>query len=108
MPPGMAQNLDAFIAKWAAVGAAERPTRTCSCRAMRRAGRGAAQPCDGDAERDTYVFEREARLAHEGGETTIGASTCTSRVLHPGGQAGVGRGSSKLGKAKRGTPAWNI
>jgi len=69
MLPGMGQNLDTFIAKWAAAGAAERANKdmflTELCGVL---GVAPPNPAMGDAERDTYVFEREARLSHEGGE----------------------------------------
>ncbi|MGO9664573.1 MAG: class I SAM-dependent DNA methyltransferase [Polyangia bacterium] len=106
----MAQNLDAFISKWAAAGAAERANKDMFlaelCGVL---GVETPNPAMGDPERDTYVFEREARLAHEGGETTIGRIDLYKQgcfILEA--KQASGEGSSKLGKAKRGTPAWNI
>jgi len=110
MLPGMGQNLDTFIAKWAAAGAAERANKdmflTELCGVL---GVAPPNPAMSDAERDTYVFEREARLAHEGGEATIGRIDLYKQgcfILEA--KQASGEGSSKLGKAKRGTPAWNI
>ena len=69
----MGQNLDAFIAKWVASGAAERANKDLFvaelCAVL---GVAPPDPSTGDPERDACVFEREAQLAHEGGETTIG------------------------------------
>ena len=69
----MGQNLDAFIAKWVAAGPAERAnkdlflTELCDVLDIAR-----PNPTTGDLDRDGYVFERKAKLAHEGGESTIG------------------------------------
>ena len=110
MLPGMGQNLDAFIEKWAASGAAERANKDMFlaelCGVL---GVAPPDPAKGDAEKDTYVFEREARLAHEGGEVTTGRIDLYKQgcfILEA--KQASGEGSSKLGKAKRGTPAWHI
>jgi len=69
----MGQNLDAFIATWTAAGPAERANKDLFlaelCAVLDVAP---PNPSANDPERDTYVFEREAKLAHEGGESTIG------------------------------------
>ncbi len=71
--PSIGQNLDAFVSKWAASGAAERANKDLFladlCAVL---GVAPPDPSTGDPERDLYVFEREAKLAHEGGEATIG------------------------------------
>jgi hypothetical protein len=110
MLPGMGQNLDAFIAKWAASGAAERANKGMFlaelCGVL---GVAAPNPATGDAEKDTYVFERASSLAHEGGDTTTGRIDLYKQgcfILEA--KQASGEGTSKLGKAKRGTPAWNI
>jgi len=106
----MGQNLDAFIAKWAAAGPSERANKDlflaelCAVLDV-----PPPNPSANDPERDTYVFEREAKLAHEGGESTIGRIDLYKQdcfILEA--KQASGEGSSKLGKAKRGTPAWNI
>jgi hypothetical protein len=69
----MGQNLDAFDSKLADSGAAERANKDLFladlCAVL---GVAPPDPSTGDPERDLYVFEREAKLAHEGGEATIG------------------------------------
>ncbi|HJX53600.1 MAG TPA: DNA methyltransferase, partial [Polyangia bacterium] len=106
----MGQNLDAFISKWAASGAAERANKDMFlaelCGVL---GVAPPNPATGDAENDTYVFERASSLAHEGGDTTTGRIDLYKQgcfILEA--KQASGEGSSKLGKAKRGTPAWNI
>jgi hypothetical protein len=109
MPP-MGQNLDAFISKWAGSGAAERANKDlflaelCAVLDVEP-----PNPSTGDPQRDVYVFEREAKLAHEGGEATIGRIDLYKHgcfILEA--KQASGEGTSRLGKAKRGTPAWNI
>jgi len=67
------------------------------------------EPSTGDAERDTYVFEKDAKLGREG------ASATTKKIdLYKAGcfileaKQGSNDGAKKLGTARRGTPAWNI
>jgi hypothetical protein len=110
MLPGMGQNLDTFISKWAASGAAERANKDMFlaelCSVL---GVAPPNPATGDAEKDTYVFERASSLAHEGGDTTTGHIDLYKQgcfILEA--KQASGEGTSKLGKAKRGTPAWNI
>ena len=106
----MGQNLDAFVSKWAASGAAERANKDLFladlCAVL---GVAPPNPSTGDPERDVYVFEREAKLPHEGGDATIGRIDLYKQdcfILEA--KQASGEGTSKLGKAKRGTPAWNI
>ena len=69
----MGTSLPDFIAKWLDSGAAERANKDaflielCDILDVPR-----PTPTTGDAERDTYVFEKDAILPHEGGKTTIG------------------------------------
>jgi len=106
----MLQNLDAFITKWVASGAAERANKDsflselCDVLGVAR-----PNPTVGDPERDTYVFERKVPLVHEGSDATLGSIDLYKQgcfVLEA--KQASGEGQSKLGKAKRGTPAWNI
>jgi hypothetical protein len=106
----MGQNLDAFIDKWSRSGAAERANKDMFlaelCGVL---GVAPPNPATGDAEKDTYVFERASSLAHEGGDVTTGHIDLYKQgcfILEA--KQASGEGSSKLGKAKRGTPAWNI
>jgi hypothetical protein len=103
-------KFDAFIAKWSTSGGAERAnkdlflTELCDVLEVPR-----PKPTTGDADRDEYVFEHDARLAHEGGTATIGRidlfkQGCFILEAKQGSEAGA----RKLGTAKRETPAWNI
>jgi hypothetical protein len=110
MHNAMSQGVEEFVKKWAASGAAERANKDlflaelCDVLGVSR-----PNPAKGDTTEDTYVFERAATLAHEGGEATIGRIDLYKQgcfILEA--KQASGEGTSKLGKAKRGTPAWNI
>jgi hypothetical protein len=67
------------------------------------------EPSTGDAARDAYVFEKDAKLSREG------ASATTKKIdLYKAGcfileaKQGSNESAKKLGTARRGTPAWNI
>jgi hypothetical protein len=70
----MGQDLDAFVAKWAASGAAERANKDsflnelCDVLGVVR-----PEPTRNDPERDAYVFERKVPLVHEDGDATLGS-----------------------------------
>ncbi len=106
----MPQSLDAFVAKWAASGAAERANKDsflnelCDVLEVAR-----PNPTVNDPERDTYVFERKVSQVHADGEATLGSIDLYKQdcfILEA--KQASGEGASKLGKAKRDTPAWNI
>jgi hypothetical protein len=106
----MPQTLDAFISKWAASGAAERANKDsflnelCDVLEVAR-----PNPTVNDLERDTYVFERKVPRVHDDGETTSGSIDLFKQdcfILEA--KQASGEGASKLGKAKRDTPAWNL
>jgi hypothetical protein len=106
----MGQNLDAFVAKWAASGAAERANKDLFlaelCAVL---GVSPPNPATGDPERDGYVFERKVPLVHEDSDATQGSiDLCKEDCFILEAKQASGEGTSKLGKAKRGTPAWNI
>jgi hypothetical protein len=66
-------------------------------------------PTTGDSEKDTYVFERDAKIPHEGGMVTTGKIDLYKAgafILEA--KQGSEAGAKKIGTAKRGTPAWNI
>jgi hypothetical protein len=69
----MGPSLPDFVAKWSASGAAERANKDafllelCDVLDVPQPA-----PTTGDPLRDTYVFEKDAILPHEGGTTTIG------------------------------------
>jgi hypothetical protein len=103
-------QFDAFITKWAGSGAAERANKDAFlidlCDAL---GVPRPAPTTGDTEKDTYVFERDAKLAHEGGAVTIGKiDLYKSGAFILEAKQGSEAGAKKIGTAKRGTPAWNI
>jgi len=106
----MLQNLDAFITKWVASGAAERANKdSFSSELCDVLGVARPNPTVGDPERDTYVFERKVPLVHDDSDATLGSIDLYKQgcfVLEA--KQASGEGQSKLGKAKRGTPAWNI
>ena len=106
----MGQNLDDFIAKWSAAGPAEQANKDlflaelCDVMDIAR-----PNPTTGDLDRDTYVFERKVPIVHEDSEATLGSIDLYKQgcfILEA--KQASGEGTSKLGKAKRGTPAWNI
>ena len=103
-------QLDAFITKWAGSGASERANKDAFlidlCDAI---GVPRPEPTTGDTEKDTYVFERDAKLSHEGGAVTIGKiDLYKSEAFILEAKQGSEAGAKKIGTAKRGTPAWNI
>jgi hypothetical protein len=73
MHDAMSQVLESFVKKWAASGSAERANKDlflaelCDVLEVPR-----PNPATGDAEEDTYVFEREAKKIHEEGPVTLG------------------------------------
>ncbi len=99
-----------FINRWTASAASERANKDiflaelCDVLDVPRPA-----PATGDPERDTYVFERDARLVHEGSTVSVGRIDLYKDgcfILEA--KQGSEKGSRKLGTAKRGTPAWNI
>jgi hypothetical protein len=106
----MALSFGHFIAKWTASGAAERANKDAFlldlCEALNVPR---PDPTTGDADKDAYVFEKDALIPHEGGSLTVGKidlfkSGCFILEAKQGSDAT----SKKLGSAKRGTPAWNV
>jgi hypothetical protein len=106
----MGTSLPDFIAKWLDSGAAERANKDaflielCDVLDVPR-----PTPTTGDAERDSYVFEKDAILPHEGGKTTIGKIDLYKAgafILEA--KQGSDPTSKKLGTAKRGTPGWAL
>jgi hypothetical protein len=106
----MPLTFPAFVARWQKSGAEERAnkdlffTELCDVLDVPR-----PHPKTGDPARDTYVFEKDVRIPHEGGTTSIGWVDLykEGHVLIEAKQ-GKGDLSRKLGTAKRGTPAWNV
>ncbi|HYM61084.1 MAG TPA: type IIL restriction-modification enzyme MmeI [Thermoanaerobaculia bacterium] len=70
---------------------------------------GAPHAATSDEERDAYVFEKLVGIPHEGRQHTIGFIDLYKRghfILEA--KQGSEQGGSRLGTAKRGTPAWYI
>jgi hypothetical protein len=108
----MTASLADFVTRWRASGAEERANKDlffaelCDVLDVPR-----PNPKTGDPARDTYVFEADVRVPHEGGATTVkkidvyraGAFILEAKQ---GQDAGESELAKKLNKAKRGTPAW--
>lgn len=106
----MSLSVEELITKWSASGAAERsnsqPFLVDLCDVL---GVERPSPATGNVERDTYVFERDARILHEGGVVTLGKiDLYKERYFILEAKQGSEAGSKKIGTAKRGTPAWHI
>jgi len=108
--PAMSHSLDAFVSKWAASGAAERANKDAFlyelCDVL---GVARPDPTTGDPERDVYVFERKVKLAHEGGEATLGAIDLYKEgcfILEA--KQAAGEDSHRAGKTRRESAAWNV
>ena len=106
----MDQDLEAFIARWASSGAAERANKDSFLNELCDVlGVARPNPTTNDLERDGYVFERKVPLVHEDSDATLGSIDLYKQgcfILEA--KQAAGEGASKLGRAKRGTPAWNI
>ncbi len=99
-------DVAAFVAKWAESSASERANafllELCDVLGVPR-----PDAATGDRERDLYVFERDAVMAHEGGKLTVGKidlykEGCFLLEAKQGSEAG----DRRLGTARRNTPAW--
>ena len=106
----MGMSVEGFIAKWSASGAAERANKDSFLIDLSRAlDVPEPDPVTGDPARDLFVFEADARLAHEGGKVSVGKIDLYKRgcfILEA--KQGSDDGSKKVGTAKRGTPMWNL
>jgi hypothetical protein len=98
-----------FIARWSGSQAAERANKDAFlidlCRTL-----GVEEPHPAvDPDTDTYVFEYPVRLARESGGHTVGYVDLYRKghfLLEA--KQGSEQGSTRLGTARRNTPAWNI
>lgn len=99
-----------FIARWSASGASERANKDSYLKDLAEVlGVPHPEPCTGDRERDTYVFEADALVAHEGGAVSIGKMDLYKAgcfVLEA--KQGSHAGALKIGTARRNTPSWSI
>ncbi len=101
-------NVSSFIDKWKQSGASGRANKDSFLRDLcDMLGVPHPDPATGDADRDRYVFERDAVLLKE--KQTIGKidlykHDCFILEAKQGSQAE----SKKIGTARRGTPAWSV
>jgi len=99
-----------FLKKWIDSGAAERSNAQSFlndlCQVLNVDPPHAATS---DAERDAYVFEKPVPVPHEGRPQSIGFIDFFKRghfILEA--KQGSEEGSTRLGTARRDTPAWHI
>jgi hypothetical protein len=106
----MSQALESFVKKWAASGSAERANKDlflaelCDVLDVPR-----PNPATGDAEQDSYVFEREAKKIHEEGPVTLGRIDLYKEgcfILEA--KQAAHEEARRAGKTKRESPAWNV
>lgn len=99
-----------FITLWSASGASERANKDSYLKDLADVlGVPHPAPCTGDRARDTYVFEADALVPHEGGAVSIGKmdlykAECFVLEAKQGSHAGA----AKVGTARRNTPSWSI
>lgn len=102
-------DLEAFLAKWAQTGGAERANKDSFLRDLSDVLRvPRPDPTTNDPKRDAYVFERAVRLRHPDGHTTVGRIDLYKRgcfVLEA--KQGSQAHQRSLGTARRGTPFWS-
>jgi len=99
-----------FLEKWSGSAAAERSNSQSFvidlCAVLNVDPPHAATS---DADRGAYVFEKPVTVAHEGRQQSIGFIDLFKRghfILEA--KQSARKASSRLGTAKRGTPAWHI
>src|SRR5258706_1035479 len=99
-----------FLRKWIDSGAAERSNAQSFlndlCQVLNVDPPHAATS---DAQRDAYVFEKPVTVPHEGRQQSIGFIDLFKRghfILEA--KQGSEEGSTRLGTARRDTPAWHI
>jgi hypothetical protein len=106
MPDALAK----FIEVWSQSNAGERANKDSFLIALCEAiDVPRPSPSTGDDAKDLYVFEKDARVAHEGGAVTTRKIDLYKEgcfILEA--KQGSAEGSKKLGTAKRDTPGWNI
>jgi hypothetical protein len=95
-----------FITLWSASGASERANKDSYLKDLADVlGVAHPAPCTGDRARDTYVFEADALVPHEGGAVSIGKmdlykAECFVLEAKQGSHAGA----LKIGTARRNSP----
>lgn len=103
-------TVQSFVKKWSASGAAERANKDHFlldlCEVL---GVDKPRPATGDPAKDSFTFERDAVLLHEGQKTSVGRMDLYKEghfILEA--KQGSDEGAAKKGTAKRGTAAWNL
>jgi hypothetical protein len=104
----MATDIPSFIARWRDFGGEERANKDSFfielCEVL---GIAPPRPKSGDPEKDTYVFEADVRVPHEGGTvTTQKADVYKAGCFVLEAKQGRSELSTKLSSAKRGTNQW--
>ncbi|MBN2529074.1 MAG: class I SAM-dependent DNA methyltransferase [Deltaproteobacteria bacterium] len=104
------QTLEEFIQKWSESQASERANKDAFlmelCEVL---GVDRPNPTTGDAEKDTYVFEGDVRIPHEGDSSSIGKMDLYKKgCLILEAKQGSTAESKKIGTAKRGTGGWYL
>lgn len=103
-------NVPDFIALWSTSGASERANKDSYLKDLADVlGVPHPAPCTGVRELDTYVFEADSIVHHEGGTVSIGKmdlykADCFVLEAKQGSHAGT----AKIGTARRNTPSWSI
>lgn len=99
-----------FVEKWRNSASSERANKDSFLRDLcDLLGVAHPDPATGDAERDRYVFERDAVLVHGGDRHSIGKIDLYKRgcfILEA--KQGSEADSKKIGTARRDTAAWNV
>nr|MBK7067399.1 hypothetical protein [Deltaproteobacteria bacterium] len=103
-------TVEGFIAKWAASEASERANKDSFLNELCGVlGVPVPDPVTGDADRDRYVFEKDATLIHEGKKNSVGKIDLYKHgcfVLEA--KQGSNDGARKMGSARRGTAGWTV
>lgn len=103
-------EMQQFITVWSGSGASERANKDSYLKDLADVlGVPHPSPRTGDRERDKYVFEADAVMAHEGGTVSIGKMDLYKAdcfVLEA--KQGSNAGAATLGTARRNTPSWAL
>lgn len=110
MRSSRAMTVEGFIAKWAASEASERANKDSFLKELCGV-LGVPEPdvVTGDADRDRYVFEKDATLVHDGKKNSVGKMDLYKHgcfVLEA--KQGSNAGAKKLGSGRRGTAGWTV
>ena len=103
-------TVEGFIAKWAASEASERANKDSFLNELCWVlGVPVPDPVTRDADRDRYVFEKDATLINEGKKNSVGKIDLYKHgcfVLEA--KQGSSDGAKKQGSGRRGTAGWTV